>query len=89
MSSLEEGEIQEETCEPVDSNIIEDKCKCFASWKVHQSQTNNTYAYPLTRDASIIHDIKIVSIAQYEHDDPTMLTEACRHSNWQNWEDTM
>ena len=89
MPSLEEGEIQEETREPVNPNVVEGKRKCFASWKVHESQANNTYAYPLTRDASIIHDIKAASIAQYEHDDPTKLLEARRHSNWQDWENAM
>ena len=78
---LREGEIQEETHELVDPSIVKGKCKRFASWKVHKSQANNTYAYSLARGASIIHDIKVVSIAQHEHDDSTMLTEARRHSN--------
>ena len=79
--SLEEGEIQEETHEPVDPNVVKGKRKRFASWKARESQANNIYAYPLARGASIIHDIKAVSIAQHEHDDPTMLLEAHRHSN--------
>ena len=87
--SLEEGEIQEETHEPIDSNVVEDKCKCFASWKACKSQANNIYTYSLAQNISIIHNIKVVLIAQHEHDDSIMLIKACRHSNWQNWEDIM